>query len=133
MLLWVISVGFENTCKVSGKWNVSSVIPRPYGWVYKILRLSFISGWTYCSGYDCRFPIKPIFDSRFMKFLFRISEGIKFWDLVENSGTDGPSPITVRMEYLFAFQFWYCELGVKSGWGVGRMYFFINFCSLVVL
>ena len=29
-------VGFENTCTVSGKWNVSRVMPRLYGWVYKI-------------------------------------------------------------------------------------------------
>ena len=39
MLLRVMGVGFENTCAVSEKWNVSRVIPRLYGWVYKILRL----------------------------------------------------------------------------------------------
>ena len=33
-------VGFDNTCTVSGKGNVSRVIPRFYGWVYKTLRLS---------------------------------------------------------------------------------------------
>ena len=40
MLLWVMGVGFDNTCAVSGKWNVSRVIPRLYGWVYKTFRLS---------------------------------------------------------------------------------------------
>ena len=39
MLLWVVSVGFDNTCTLSGKWNVSKVIPRFSGWVYKTLRL----------------------------------------------------------------------------------------------
>ena len=39
MLLRVMGVGFENTCAVSEKWNVSRVVPRLYGWVYKILRL----------------------------------------------------------------------------------------------
>ena len=32
-------MGFDNTCTVSGKRNVSRVIPRLYGWVYKTLRL----------------------------------------------------------------------------------------------
>ena len=39
MLLWVMGVGFYNTCTVSGKWNISRVIPRLHGWVYKTLRL----------------------------------------------------------------------------------------------
>ena len=26
MLLWVMGVGFENTCPVSGKWNVPRVV-----------------------------------------------------------------------------------------------------------
>ena len=40
MLLWVMGVGPENTCTVSGKWSdVSRVIPKLYGGVYKILRL----------------------------------------------------------------------------------------------
>ena len=40
MLLQVMSVGFDDTCTVSGKSNVSRVILRLYGWVYKTLRLS---------------------------------------------------------------------------------------------
>ena len=31
---------FDNTCIVSGKWNVFRVALRLYGWVYKTLRLS---------------------------------------------------------------------------------------------
>ena len=38
ILLGVMGVGFD-TCTVSRKWNVSRVIPRLYGWVYKTLRL----------------------------------------------------------------------------------------------
>ena len=33
-------MGFDNTCTISGKRNISRVIPRLYGWVYKTLRLS---------------------------------------------------------------------------------------------
>ena len=55
--------------------------------------------------------------------------GIKFWDLVEDSNAGGPSSITIRMEYLFAFQFWYCELCVENQWGGGRKHCFVNFCS----
>ena len=43
--------------------------------------------------------------SRFMKFVFRISGGIKYWDPVEDSDFGGPSSITVRMEYLLDFQY----------------------------
>ena len=41
--------------------------------------------------------------------------------------------ITVRMEYLFNFQFWYCELCEENRWGGGRKYCFVNFCSLALL
>ena len=36
----VLSDGFDNTSTVSGKWNVSRVIPRNHQWVYKTLRFS---------------------------------------------------------------------------------------------
>ena len=39
MLLWLMRVGFENSSTASGKSNVSRVIPRLYGWVYKTWRL----------------------------------------------------------------------------------------------
>ena len=53
--------------------------------------------------------------------------GIKFWDTVENSDTGGPSSITVNMEYLLAFQYWYCELCVQNRWEWGRKHCFV-FC-----
>ena len=58
---------------------------------------------------------------------------LKCWDPVEDSDTGGPSSITVRMEYLLAFQYWYCELCVENRWGGGRKHCFVNFCSLAVL
>ena len=39
MLPWVMHVGFENTCTVSGKWNIPRIILRFCGRVYKTLRL----------------------------------------------------------------------------------------------
>ena len=42
----------------------------------------------------------PIFYSCFIKFVFRISGGITFEVLVEDSGTGGPSSIAVRIESL---------------------------------
>ena len=141
MLLWVMGVGFYNTCTVLGKWNVSRVIPRLYGWVCKTLRLSllvvdhsvvvmnavFQSRRSQIESYG-----EPIFDSSVMTFVFKTSGGIKFWDLVDDSDTGCPSSVTVRMEYLFAFQFWYYELCVENWWG-GRKHCFVKFCSLVVL
>ena len=38
-----------------------------------------------------------------MKFVFRISWGIKCREPVEDSITGGPSSVTVRMEYILAF------------------------------
>ena len=35
-----MGLGFDNTCTVSWKVNVSKVIPRLYEWIYKTLRLS---------------------------------------------------------------------------------------------
>ena len=40
VLLLVMSVVLDNTCTISGKGNVSRVIPTLYGWVYKTIRLS---------------------------------------------------------------------------------------------
>ena len=33
---------------------------------------------------------------------------------------DTGGPTSVRMEYLFASQFWYCKLCVENGWGGGE-------------
>ena len=60
-------------------------------------------------------------------------EGIKFWDPVEDSDTGSLTLITVRMECVFAFQYWYCELCGQNQWGEGRKHCFLNFCSLAVL
>ena len=43
--------------------------------------------------------------------------------VVEEFDTSGPSSVTFRKEYLFAFQFWYCDAlivcGLKMvGWGI---------------
>ena len=51
--------------------------------------------------------------------------------LVEDSGTDGPSSITVAIECLFAFQFGYCKVCVKKQRRRGRKQYFINFCFVV--
>ena len=59
--------------------------------------------------------------------------GITLWNSVEDSGTGGPSSITVRMEYLFTFQYWYCELCVENRLGEGKKHCFIKFCSFTVL
>ena len=59
--------------------------------------------------------------------------GIKRWDPAEGSNTDGPSSVTVRIEWLFALQLLCCEICVENQWGGGRKHCFINFCSLVVL
>ena len=56
---------------------------------------------------------------------------IKFWDPVGGFDTGDPSWITLRMEYLFAFQFWCCELRVKNQWGGDRKNWFLNSFSAV--
>ena len=43
ILLWVMVEGFDNTCRVLGKWKFSRVIPRLYGWVYKTVRLALLA------------------------------------------------------------------------------------------
>ena len=52
--------------------------------------------------------------------------------LVEDSDTGSPSSITVSMNYLFAFQFWCCELYMKDWWEGERKHYFVNFCFLAV-
>ena len=45
------------------------------------------------------------FNSHFTKFVLGSNGGLKFGILVKDFDTGGPSSITVRKEYLFAFQF----------------------------
>ena len=47
--------------------------------------------------------------------------------LVEYSDTGCPSLIGIRLEYLFAYQFWYWELWVGNVWGGERKHYFVNF------
>ena len=75
---------------------------------------------------------KPIFNSRVAKFMFRSRIDLNFVILVEYSDTDGPSLMTVWMEYLFVFQFSYCELYVGSRWEKSTKHYFVDFCSLGV-
>ena len=94
MLLVVMSVGFENICTVSEKWNVSKFVPRIYGWVYKIIWLTSIttedSEVVVTTGYQsggpwfdsCKWPILVF---HFIIFVFSSSGGIKFVILVEGS------------------------------------------------
>ena len=44
-----MGVGFENTCTVSDKQNVSRVVTRLYEWVYKILKTALIISSTVVS------------------------------------------------------------------------------------
>ena len=44
-----MDVGFENTCTVSGKWDISRVVTWLYGWVYKILKTTGIISSTAAS------------------------------------------------------------------------------------
>ena len=89
-------VGFENTCTASGISNVSRVISRLHGWVYKTLRLFPLadehSVAVMTAGSQSRRSQivsygQPIFNFRFIKFLVRISVSIKFEILAENFNT----------------------------------------------
>ena len=133
-----MGVVLVSTCTVSGNWNVSGVIQRLYGRLYKTLKLSPVC-------YDCRLPIKTIpklnpMGDQFSIFLLlnlcSESVGTRNFDiLVEDFNTGGSSSLTVRMEYLIAFQFWYYKDCVENRWDDGRKHSFVNFCwySLVVL
>ena len=94
--------------------NLSRVVLRLYGYVYKIWRLTNIKVEfsVVVVGVDFRSWItqfvsggRPLFDSRFTKFVLRSSGSIKFVMLFQDSNTDGSSSVTTRIEYLFALQF----------------------------
>ena len=126
MLLCVVGVEFENTCAVSGEMNLSRVALRLYGYVYKIWRLTNIKVEfsVVVVGVDFRSWItqfvsggRPLFDSRFTKFVLRSSGSIKFVMLFQDSNTDGSSSVTTRIEYLFALQWKINEKGVREHYG----------------
>ena len=81
--------------------------------------------WISCSGYDCRFPAREIPFRNLWIATFRFS----FYEIwVQNqlghktlrSYLKTPALLVqaqlplVRIEYVFAFQMWYCELCVKK-------------------
>ena len=89
MLLWVMNVGFENTCTISRKWNVSRVIRSIYRWIYKILRLSplavehrvvVMTAGSQSRQAQMEFYWLPIFNFLFIDYVLIISGDIKFWD-----------------------------------------------------
>ena len=130
-----MGVGFDNTCTVSRAWNISTVIPRLYRWVYKILRLSPLVVQHSVVVMSARLnPMGSQYSIHVLWNLYSVSvRSIKCWDPVEDSNTGGLTSITVRIEYLLALQYWYCEFCVENRWGGGRKHCFVNFCSLVVL
>ena len=94
--------------------NLSRVVLRLYGCVYKILilanvkvayRVVVVSAGFHSKVSQFVFRGRPLFDSRFTKFVLRSSGSIKFVMLFQNSDTGGSSSITTRIEYLFAVQF----------------------------
>ena len=121
MLLWVMGVGFGNTYIVSWRWNVSRVIQRLYGWVYKTLKLSplvvNIVLWLWLRDWilwvvNFRLPFYEIcVQNQWEHKILRPSRGLRQWQ---------PSSITIIMEYLLAFQYWYCELCVKTDQGEAK-------------
>ena len=98
-----------------------------------------ISGWIYCSSYGSWFSIPDWIQSvanfrlRLYEICVRNQWGHSCNLLVEDSSTSRLGSVTVRMEYLFAFQLWYSELCVENRRGGGRKYCFVSFCSLIVL
>ena len=131
----MIGFGFNNTCTVSRKWNVSRVIPRLCEWVYKTLRLSPLVVEHSVVVMSARLnPMGSQFSISVISNLCSESvRGIKCWDPVEDSDTGGSTSIAVRMEYLLTFQYYYCEFYAENRLGGGRKHCFVNFCSLVVL
>ena len=106
--------------------NVSSVIARLYGWVYKTLRLSPLVVEHSVVVMSAR--LNPI-GSQFVQNQWSMI----FWESIKDSDTGGLSSIPIRMEYLLAFKYWYCELCVENRWGRSRkhyfFFFFFFFCA----
>ena len=67
------------------------------------------------------------------KLVFRSSGAWNFVILVMDFEIGGLSFVAVRMEYLFAYQFWYWELWVENLWGGERKHYFVNFFPAGVL
>ena len=64
---------------------------------------------------------------QFLVLQNKCSVAVGAWNfviLVEASGTGRPSLVAVRMEYLFAYQFWHWELSMENLWVEERNHFF---------
>ena len=94
--------------------NLSRVVLRLYGCVYKILGLINIKVAYSLVVVSAGFCIvvsqfvsrgRPAFNSRFAKFVSRSSGSIKFVILFQDSDIGGSSSITARVEYSFGLQF----------------------------
>ena len=134
MLLWVvIGVGFENICAVSGKWLFQDFMDeyikyntlQHKSWSSVVLKTPGIH--SEVTQLDSR--QWSVFNSRLSKFVLEGSWDIKFVILVENFNTDYPSSITVKKEFLFAFNSdlaWATNGGGGGGVG-GRKHCFVIF------
>ena len=132
MLLWMMCVGFNNTCTVSEKWNFFRVIARHFGWAYKNLTLS-ISGWKRCCGYECEiesYGYECEIES-FYLICVQNQWGHKTLNPIEDSDIGGQSSIIVRMEYLLAIRYWHSEPCAENQWGRSKKHCFANFSSLI--
>ena len=132
MLLWVMGVGFNNTCAVSEKWNVFRVIARYFGWAYKNLRLSPLVVEKGVVVMSVRLnPMDSQFWFPFYLICVQNQWGHKTLNPIEDSEIGGRSSITVRMEYLLAIQYWYSEPCAENQWGWSKKHCFVNFSSLI--
>ena len=113
--------------------NVSSVIARLHGWVYKTLRLSPLVVEHSVVVMSAR--LNPI-GSQFVQNQWSMI----FWESIKDSDTSGLSSIPIRMEYLLAFNtdmwtlcgkpmrerqkallfffFFFCAAWIVNEWGV---------------
>ena len=99
-------MGFDNTCTNSGKLNISRVLPRFYRWVCKTLRLSPLV--VEHSVVVMRARLNPMVANIRLLFYERCVQNQWLHKLLrpfEDADTGGPSSVTVRMEYLCAFQY----------------------------
>ena len=138
MLPWMMGVRFENTCTVSGKWNVIRVVPRLYRWYIKF------SG-SFPLLVELQVPIWETSKQRVLcvtNFWFPFSEICvqnQWWyrilRFLRDSNTSAPSWIAVKVMVMFMVR--ECLLLYDSGivnfvWktneGGDRNYYCVNFC-----
>ena len=128
MILWVMGVGFENTCTVSEKWNVSRFIWRLYKWDYNMLTVPLII------AEDVQWLWLPITDlGDFSSSIFAGSQFSfsalpeSFWSKLRTSTLEVQLHLLLgRKTYLLSVLILrsLCENPV---WGAGRKNYFVNF------